>query len=98
MRRLRDPHWIQAFAMFVVGGGMGGAMAVHIQEKYHLYSSSTTMTLIGAVTAVVMFGVLILLSRRWYAAAWIVTLAAPPVLFLVALRILERHPPVPPLG
>ena len=73
-------------------------MAVHIQRKYELYSSSTTMTLIGCVTAAVMFVAIALLEKRWYIPAWIVTLVAPPTLFFLALRILERHPPIPPLG
>lgn len=98
MARLKSPHALNALALFVVGGGMGVAMAVHIQTKYDLYSSSATMTVIASMTAAVMVVVLALLDRRWYVPAWIVTLAAPPLLFLAALRLLERHPPVPPLG
>ena len=77
---------------------MAVPMMVHIQQKYDLYSTSTTMTLIVCLVGVVMVAVIALLDRRWYLVAWAVTLIAPPVLFFFVLRFLERHPPVPPLG
>lgn len=96
--RLKSPQFLHALGTFVVGGGMAVAMTIYIQEKYHLYSSSTTMTLIEWTVGAVMLVVIALLTKRWYIPAWGVAVIAPPVLFFFILRLLAQHPPVPPLG
>ncbi len=98
LEHLKSPHMRHMIGTFIVGGAMAVAMTVHIQQRWHLYGSSGTITMVNTVTACVLLVVLGLASKRWYVLAWAVTLIAPPVLFFFALRILERHPPVPPMG
>ncbi len=96
--RLKSPPFLNGLAIFLVAGGMAVAMMVHIQNKYGLYSTSGTMTLLGMVMTLVAVVIVALLDKRWYVLAWAVALIFPPVLFFFALRILEQNPPIAPLG
>ncbi|MFC5343490.1 hypothetical protein ACETK8_09635 [Brevundimonas staleyi] len=97
-RRFKTPRFRHGLGLMIVGGGMAAAAMIRIQDRYGLYSSSMTMTLIGTVMAGVILVVLALLAGRRYGWAWGVALIAPPVLYFAALKVLEAHPPQPPIG
>lgn len=97
-RRWRTPHFRHAFGITVVAVLLGATLASMIQMRFDLYSSSTTMTLIGGLTAAVGMLIIWLLDKHRYGWAWAVTLTAPPALYLVIMRVLEANPPMPPLG
>ena len=96
--RWKTPHFRHAFGIAVVAIGLGATLATLIQQRFDLYSSSLTMTVVGMAAAAVGMLILWLLDRRRYGWAWAVTLVVPVAVYLAFMRVLEANPPVPPLG
>jgi hypothetical protein len=97
-RRWTSPHIRQGTALLVVAMLIAVPMAVYIQERWNLYSSSMTMSLVEMAFAAIGVMVIGLFSIKRYGWAWAVLLVIPPILFVLAMRWLEAHPPTPPLG
>lgn len=97
-RRWNDPHKRQALGVGATAILSGAALASLILNRFHLYSSSFTMTLVGLAAAVVAVFLLWLLEKRRYGWAWVAAIVLPPAIYLGFLRMLEANPPIPPLG
>ncbi|CAN5160158.1 hypothetical protein BH10PSE1_BH10PSE1_03240 [soil metagenome] len=97
-KRWKSPHLRQSAAIATVAMLPGGLLGAAIQTHFHLYSTSFTMSMVGLAAFVI--GVLILwpLDRRWYGWAWAAALILPTLTYFAFMRVLEAHPPTPPLG
>ncbi len=97
-KRWKTAHFRHAFGVGLVAIAMGGILASLIQQRFSLYSSAFTMTVVGMAATVVGVVILWLLDKHRYAWAWAAAIALPPAVYLGFMRVLEAHLPTPPLG